>query len=138
MNGINRGLLVLVIILLITSIILYARQKRSNVISNRGQQQQPDGIYDHSNQNITINTNSHDNCEKTLLKTIIVIAIIYQALYWLLYFVARFFTNSDGVIYGSESKIELFLIFLYYHNFLFMIYIPIVCFVMNKDFRMSF
>jgi len=130
--------MLLVIILLITSFILYARQPRSNVISNEGQQRQPDGIYNHSNQNITINTSLSENCDKSLLKTVLVIATLYQALYWLFYFVVKYFTNSDGYVAVGDPKLASYLNFLHYHIFLKMIYIPIVCFVMNKDFRMSF
>jgi len=128
----------LVIILLIASFILYARQARSNVIINEGQQRQPDGIYNHSKQNITINTNLRDNCEKSLLRTVLVISTIHSALFWLSNLVAKFFTNSDGFIDGDDPNNATFMKFLHYLGLLFTIYSPIVCFVMNKDFRMSF
>jgi len=137
-NGINQSLVVLIIILLIASFILYTRQARSNIISNEGQQRQPDGIYNHSNQNITIHTNLRENCDKSLLRTVLVIATVLQAVHWLFYFVAEYFTNSTGTISSDDPKLASYLKFHHYHNFLNMTYIPIVCFVMNKDFRVSF
>jgi len=125
--------MVLVIILLIASCILYARQKRSNVISNGGQQQQPDGIYNHSNQNITINTNLRGNCDKSLLKTVLVIATLYQAFYWLT--IVMSYLVFD---YLKEEHLALYQKLMHNLNFIDLINMPIVCIVMNKDFRMSF